>query len=353
MKVGLIARAEDRGLGHMTWEFARAVRPERTIIVAMGDLARGFKAYPERYTNLGGEVDVVGYGEMGGAGRELMAMLRNVDVVYSAETFYDWRFCALAAEHGVATVCHAMPEFYNHWHDPSLTPPTRWWIPTPWHADRFPAGTEMRTVPVPLDRWPEPVPHNADDRLRVLHVAGHRAALDRNGTGAVLSALRHVRQRVVVTIVGQDGRLPAATGVPSNVELRMVPNGVADYWRLYEGHDALVLPRRYGGLCLPVQQAAGAGLAIGLPNVSPNEWYPASLFACDREADRMRCALGDMAVATSNARDVATLIDEWARDRDALRAAQQRARAWAVENAWTPERVVAERDALRAATISG
>ena len=41
MRVGLIARAEDRGLGVQTWEWSRGMRPDETLIVDMGELGGG------------------------------------------------------------------------------------------------------------------------------------------------------------------------------------------------------------------------------------------------------------------------------------------------------------------------
>ena len=33
MKLGLIARADNTGLGMQTWEFYRAMKPEKTLVV--------------------------------------------------------------------------------------------------------------------------------------------------------------------------------------------------------------------------------------------------------------------------------------------------------------------------------
>jgi len=50
VKVGLIARADDRGLGIMCWEFHRAMRPHATLVVREpGAEARGFQPHLDRY----------------------------------------------------------------------------------------------------------------------------------------------------------------------------------------------------------------------------------------------------------------------------------------------------------------
>jgi glycosyltransferase involved in cell wall biosynthesis len=40
---------------------------------------------------------------------------------------------------------------------------------------------------------------------------------------------------------------------------------------LYEGLDALILPHRYGGLCLPMNEALTSGLPVIMSNMSPND----------------------------------------------------------------------------------
>jgi glycosyltransferase involved in cell wall biosynthesis len=39
---------------------------------------------------------------------------------------------------------------------------------------------------------------------------------------------------------------------------------------LYNGFDAMVLPRRYAGLCLPMNEALISGMPVFMTDVSPN-----------------------------------------------------------------------------------
>src|SRR5262249_55476915 len=147
--------------------------------------------------------------------------LDGLDVVYSAETFYDWRLVEWARDRGVATVLHVMPELLGAI-SPAQMPP-RLWRPTGWRMSELPAGTEVVPVPVAADRFCDFRPSSeADGPLRVLHVAGRRAAADRNGTLSLYQALRTVGERVEITITTQDDRLPLVTGRPANVHLRSV-----------------------------------------------------------------------------------------------------------------------------------
>jgi glycosyltransferase involved in cell wall biosynthesis len=43
---------------------------------------------------------------------------------------------------------------------------------------------------------------------------------------------------------------------------------------LYEGFDALIMPRRYGGLCLPMNEALTSGLPVIMSDTSQQRRSP-------------------------------------------------------------------------------
>ena len=56
---------------------------------------------------------------------------------------------------------------------------------------------------------------------------------------------------------------------------RVVPLGpVRDYWERWETGDALLLPRRYGGLSLVAQEALAAGMAVVMLDREPERRWP-------------------------------------------------------------------------------
>lgn len=324
VKVGLIARADDRGLGIMTWEFHRAMRPHATLVVREpGAEARGFLPHLDRYP----DATVVTY-DGGLPEAEVRAWLHGLDVVYSAETFYDDRLLDWARDAKVATVLHAMPEFYRG------QLPTSVWAPTPWRADTLPADHRLVPVPVAGDRFPSPqlrALHVAGP-LRVLHTAGHRAAADRNGTLQLLQALRRVREPVAVRMLTQDPSLPRYRAA-RHVQLTTEVGGRPNYWELYADADVLVLPRRYGGLCLPVQEAMAAGLAVVMPDCPPNDYWP-TLRVGSAVHSTMATPAGSMPLHTTNVGALARQLDQLAADRQVLGAAQQAAADWAAAHSW-------------------
>lgn len=312
MRIGLIARAEDRGLGHLTWDFYRAMRPERTVVVSMGPLARGFGMHLDRYP----DADVAEY--VGPHFADLDALRRwakGLDVVYSAETFYDPALIPALDEVGVATVCHIMPEFFKWVTEPYLPKPTAWWNPTSWRRDVLPSSVRYVPIPVPPD-VPVVVPLVVDDRRErpmptFVHVAGHAAMRDRNGTATMCRALRHVTRPMRVRIVTQDDRLPGEGAWAPCVEVEIVRGGYVDRWDLYRGADVIVMPRRYGGLCLPVQEAMACGVVPMMPTCSPNyaEWPILNLACVERGS--VETGGGRIPIFDVDPRVIAREMDSW------------------------------------------
>ena len=335
MNLGVVARADDRGIGIQSWELCRAMRPAKVLVVDMGELARGFPMHLDRYP--GATV-----AKWDGALPELQVRrwLDGLDVVFSVETLYDWRIAEWAEDAGVATVVQANPEFtrpigeYDH-------APTVWWNPTTWRQSHMPPGTQVVPVPVADDRFRfAPAPES--DVLRVLHVAGHAAMADRNGTHLLGQALRYVRGRMQVRIVTQDDRLRLGRVRPT-VDLEVVTGGVADYWRLYEDADVLVLPRRYGGLCLPVQEAMAAGLAVVMSDTEPQRsTWPVSLVRSATGVPKLRCPAGRIAQTNARPEAIAAELDALDRDRERLAEMKRRSVEWAQAHRWSVLRPVYE-----------
>lgn len=299
------------------------MRPQRTLVVREpGAEARGFAPHFDWYPG----APVTSFDPKRGELDETVVreFLDGLDVLYTAETFYDHRIPDWCAQAGVVPVVHQMPEFRRDW-----PPNVVVWAPTSWRMDLHPPGAPV--VPVPVDtrriRF-APTPFTDDGPLRLLHVVGKRAASDRNGTLTFNEAMRWVVAPIHVTYTCQDRSFPNPSRLPRYVtaELRRPPN----YWDAYPGHHALVLPRRYGGLSLPVQEALAAGLAVVLPDVSPNTDWPAVRVPA-RFRGRLRCAAGMLPLAEVDPRALAGVVDGLPERLPGLVAA---GREWVAEHSW-------------------
>lgn len=339
MKLGIIARAEDRGLGIQTWEACRHLAPERVLVIDVEN-PDGFPLHLDRYPGA-----TVARLQTNGVDWWLPeALVRDwlagLDVVFSCETLYDWRLATWAEEAGVATVVQLNPEFFVHGRG-GLPEPTAWWNPSTWRMAELPPRTRHVPVPVALDRFPGGAwPTQASEHggpLRVLHVGGRPALGDRNGTELLSKAMRRA-QGVELTISSQRPTRHGARAVGE----------VADYWRLYDGFDVLAMPRRYGGLCLPVQEAMAAGLAVVMPSCSPNaEMWPICPVRWQYRG-QLPVPAGMVPLAETDARDLAVVLSRLAREREELEAWQGLARSWAQAHSWEALRPLYEEELARA-----
>lgn len=265
MRLGMLVRADDRGLGNMTWEAWRHLQPERTLVVRVGALT----PYEERLDRYP-DARVADWDGVSLAEDDMDWLLEGSDVIYTAETPYDYRLLELARLRGVATVVHGMWEFLRWAVDDSLPRPDLFLAPSTWCYEAWPEPKALLPVPVALDRFAGRQRTQVD---QFLHVGGHRAHADRNGTNAVLAALRHVRRPAPLLIRSQS-RVSVPTRV-RGVQVTAAIRDVEDYWRLYDQGDVLLAPRRYGGLSLPMNEAMAAGMAVIASDIEPqNEFLP-------------------------------------------------------------------------------
>lgn len=329
-KVGLIARADNRGIGFQTFEFWRHMKPDRTMVVMLND-----PPWPEDIGRYPGD-NVFPMAPKWHARhfefneKATRRFLDGLDVVFAVETVYDWRLCDWAREMGVRTIVQGNPEFYTHHHDPDRPQPDQWVWPTDWLHDHkdMPGGD---IVPVPTVERPVTAA-DPDDTLRVVHVAGHAANADRNGSLIFAEAVCSLRHRVDVTIVGQDSWLPPIRKVPADVGLSERPAGVADRWDLYRNQHLVVLPRRYGGLCLPALEAMASGCAILMIDCPPNDTWPGARVRA-RKAELLRTPFGLIQTYAAHPLELAQAIDRF-RDPEYRRAKMGEAQLWASTNTW-------------------
>lgn len=330
MKWGLLARAEtDRGLGIQTLAMYENLKPDKTLIVLAPS---GRPVHLSNYL----DASTVALDTSGLVNTLDEQTVRDwwsgLDVVVTVETFYDWRLIEWAGADGVRTVVHGNPEFWMA----SNPQPNTWWWPTTWRLDKLPAGV---LLPVPVnDDIPITARAASDGGFRVMHIAGN-AMEDRNGTNTVLTAMRQIPHVVEMTLYHQSP-IPRV----NHPKITTVRN-VEDRWNMYADHHALVLPRRYGGLCLPVLEAMACGLAVFMSDCSPNLNWPVVPVASDL-SKTVAMQTGPVETYETAPNVLANTLKHYANTRSALEAQQAASREWADNNRWSvlKERYCAELD---------
>lgn len=310
MTLAMIARADDGGLGAMTWEVWRHLHPARTLIVLADHRTRG-RAHPERFDGPG-EVRVA---RMFPKSADVAWLTAEADVVYTAETFYG------AKIRGPRTALHVMPEMHAHDTASAML------LPTPWRAEHFPGGIRL-PVPVARDRLPY---RQRTEATTLFHVAGNAMA-DRNGTDLLLSALDHVRHPCRLLIRG---------GQPHRerhglVDVEWLGHHDGPYWEAWpDDAGVLVLPRRFGGLCLPMLEATSLGLPIVTLDLDPQRsWLPAAGLVPTTGSTPVRMRGGTIDVHSTGVVMLAGRIDRLLADPALVAALSARADVLAAERSW-------------------
>lgn len=253
MRLGLVARADNTGLGTQTWEFYRHMHPSKTMVVdisALNDNPQYFDRYP-------GAQIVHGFPNPG----DINEFLKDLDVIFVAESPYNYYLYQRAHELGVKVAVQYNYEFFDWYSYPYYPKPDLLIAPSKWHYQNIEGwatanGVLHTYLHCPVDREripPRIVPRLPETPKRFIHIQGKAAAHDRNGTEIVRRCNELLKDGVQVEILTQDGG-----------------RGAANYWELYENADVLVMPRRYGGNCLPVNEALSAAMPVIMPDISPN-----------------------------------------------------------------------------------
>lgn len=90
MRLGIIARSDNTGLGNQTRELIKMLNPDRILLIDSRSF-NGNKQHPDWYSDYQ-VIKTNGFPK----GSEMSAFLREVDVVLSCETFYHTNFADYA-----------------------------------------------------------------------------------------------------------------------------------------------------------------------------------------------------------------------------------------------------------------
>ncbi len=268
---------------------------------------------------------------------DCMQFLDGLDVVFSAETFYRDELPDICRGQGVKSVLQPNLELW----DRTLPWPDLFCPPSLWRFDDFPDPKKHLPVPIATERF---TPSDSSQARRFLHVVGRPAMHDRNGTADLLAALPLIRSDITLTIKCQEPGYVERhiTSIPHNVQLSIEAGDCRDYWDLYKDQHVLILPRRYGGLCLPAQEALAAGMPVIMPNIEPNGWLPQEWLVPAQHAGNFysKCHVNYYHTGPDV---LAQRIDQFATDPSFFRLAKKQARELAEGMSWKALRPLYEK----------
>jgi len=279
IRIGLLAYSSNTGLGVQTQEFAEHINPHRVLLVDLSTL-NGMEIHHERFADFDCVI-TQGFPTI----MDIDRFLTDLDVVFVCETPLNYLLFEMAHRYGVRTILQPNHEF-NDYHNTKPRPiPDLFALPSPWCYDALSYSNKiLLPVPVAQEKFPQ---QDITQFRKFLHIAGRPAVHDRNGTTETIAAFRALSGfDMTLTIRIQDAthaaRLRAETIDEPNIIID--DTDIPNYWDAYAGFDCLIMPRKYGGLCLPMQEALGSGMPVIMTDVSPNnEILPADwLVAANR-----------------------------------------------------------------------
>lgn len=278
MNITVIARCDRTGLGVQSRNWVRLLDPSKVVLIDSTPFNSN-QQNPEWYA---------GYNVLPIWGfipdNKIDEILDDTDVLLTFEIPYNYNLFKRARERGVKTILQNNWEFTDYLQNASLPLPDLLVNHSYWNIDRqnslWPNMSEYCPTPLFIDDFDDvydinitktmlmPRPPAKKDKIRFLHIAGRKTHEDRNGTADVLRAIE-------VIPTGLDFELVIKT---QTVEIKDVDdprividrNPPDDEKDLYKGFDVLIMPRRYGGACLPMTEALASGLPVIMTDIDPN-----------------------------------------------------------------------------------
>lgn len=267
-RLGIVVRMDRTGLGYQTRNLVQMLKPDYLMILDSRSHFDKQVQHPEWYDGF----QSMTTRKLIPTIQECRMFLDNVGSFITCETPYNWYLMTLANQMLKKSYIQYNYEFLDYLQNKRLPLPTKFLSPSYWKLkevkDLFGNRVEYLPPPLFLNDFKEARKTNLNrsGRRKFLHVVGKQAIHDRNGTDLLLKALKHTNADFELVIKSQfdmvfDCNDPRVTFSIGNAERNE---------DLYKDFDAMILPRRYGGLCLPMNEALASGLPVMMSQVSPN-----------------------------------------------------------------------------------
>jgi glycosyltransferase involved in cell wall biosynthesis len=313
MRLGIVARSDNTGLGNQTRELVNMLNPAKIMLIDSTPFNKN-NQHPEWYNGYSIH-PVRGFPKA----NDITAFIHGLDVVLTCETFYNHQFIDLARRAGVKTVLQYNYEFLDHLNNKELGLPDVFLGPSLWNFDRM---TELFGGRTNVSYLPPPTDHTLFDGVRennyskhhnrILHIGGKAASEDRNGTNSVVEMLKYSQEDFQVVI-----RTQTPLSIRCDDPRLIVENNNSESREaMYDGFDAMVLPRRYAGLCLPMNEALMSGLPVFMTDISPNnKILPQEWLANSNKISALRTrAILD--VYAADPRNLARIVDGYMKEKN-------------------------------------
>jgi len=272
VKVGLLAFANDGGLGAQTRRLAAMLKPDRVLIVESRGISPNKQFHLEWYK----DYQFFLTNSFPPSNNEIEHFLQGLTHVFCVENPYNFNLLYYAEKMGIKVFCQSNYEFCDNLDKMYLPVPTKFLMPSMWKVEEmrklFPEKVQYLPPPIDPDEFKEARAINSrrSGKRRFLHVIGTPASFDRNGTMDLLDAVKICKADFDLVIKSQH---PLSMNVfLDDPRVKYDFNGAETNNELYKDFDVLLLPRRYGGLCLTCNEALMSKMPVVMTNISPNNY---------------------------------------------------------------------------------
>lgn len=299
MKIGLVARADNSGLGILSEAFYKHLPIAKVMVVANNV----YEIHPERFP--GALICKIGTPDL----EEIGEFLKDIDLVLTFETPYNWNLFSEARKRGIKTIL--IPNY--EWLPPTIpVVPDLFICPSKLDYDEIVNNSAFGNkdnaiyLPIPIDR--ERTPFKLRKKAETfLFNNGHGGYMDRNSSKELFEAISLIKKDIKFKIHSQVYFSDVIND--SRVE---VIYGDIPYEELYSEGDIFLFPHKFDGLSLPIQEALSAGLPIISTDIYPHNAYLPKEWLFKPEIMTKIFIKREMDMAIINPVKLAKKIEEWA-----------------------------------------
>lgn len=256
-RLGLIVRLDNTGLGYQSRNLKRMLNPISSIEVNDGEDIPGFE--------------------------DFRLLFEDTDTLLTAETPYVYEAWNWAKMAGVKTFCQPNWELWDGLTQPNMPHPDQYLIPSYWYLEdfqkMFPNAVYLPPPTIESDFTKvREINLKRTGKRRFVHIVGKPAIYDRNGWSAIMDALPETNSDFELVVYAQH----EITGIRDE-RVKYHIFDVPEQTDLYIDFDAMIMPRRYGGLCLPMNEALMSALPVIMTDISPNNKILPKKWLCEAE----------------------------------------------------------------------
>lgn len=318
VKLGLIAFANDGGLGAQTRRLSQILNPNRILLIDSSSFSPNKTLHYEWYP---ADKSFVA-SSWPPSNQDMLTFMEGLTHILVCENPYNFALIHYAKQKGIKVFIQSNYEFCENIVQPWLPTPDLFLMPSYWkivEMEKLFGRQNVRYLPPPMEpkEFTSALEKNLERRgkKRFVHVIGTGAAEDRNGTFDVLDAMKLSKGDFELVIKSQHN-LPMSLFLDDPRIKYDVANQINQN-DLYKDFDAMILPRRWGGLSLTMDEALMSGLPVIMTDISPNKDYlPKGWLVSAKEEKPFRARIGLIDLYTANHQELADKIDHFSRMSD-------------------------------------